>query len=55
MSLNVIGIIANQFQVTYNLAALRQNATILDELDVSCSFATLAIERRLVRPSLHTG
>ncbi|KAH0544168.1 hypothetical protein FGG08_001613 [Glutinoglossum americanum] len=39
-------------QVIYNLAKLRRNAVVLDELDVLCSFATLAQEQHFVRPIL---
>ena len=42
-------------QVIGNLIALRRNATVLDELDIACSFATLADEQDLVRPVLNTG
>jgi DNA mismatch repair ATPase MutS len=35
--------------------SLRQNAAVLDELDVACSFATLAQEQQLVRPVLDYG
>jgi len=34
---------------------LRRNASVLDELDVACSFAVLAKEHDLVRPILDTG
>ncbi|KAL8823781.1 MAG: hypothetical protein Q9191_005558 [Dirinaria sp. TL-2023a] len=37
-------------QVVINLVQLRRNAAVLDELDVACSFATLAVEQGLVRP-----
>ncbi|KAI5289072.1 DNA mismatch repair ATPase msh1 [Ascosphaera aggregata] len=37
-------------QVICNLVKLRANAAILDELDVACSFATLAWEQQMVRP-----
>lgn len=37
-------------QVVMNLVQLRRNATVLDELDVACSFAMLAAEQGLVRP-----
>jgi DNA mismatch repair ATPase MutS len=37
-------------EVVKNLAVLRRNAKVLDELDVACSFATLAGEQNLVRP-----
>jgi len=42
-------------QVVLNLIKLRRNAAVLDELDVACSFATLAKEQNLVRPILHSG
>ena len=42
-------------QVILNLVKLRQNAAVLDELDISCSFATLADEQGLVRPVLNSG
>ncbi|KAK9464096.1 muts domain V-domain-containing protein [Lipomyces oligophaga] len=35
--------------------SIRENAQVLDELDVLCSFATLAHERKLVRPVMHEG
>ena len=38
--------------VIANLAPLRRNAAALDELDVAASFATLAAERKLVRPHI---
>ena len=38
-----------------NLVKLRRNAAVLDELDVACSFATMAQEQSLVRPILNTG
>ncbi|KAI9651532.1 MAG: DNA mismatch repair ATPase msh1 [Trizodia sp. TS-e1964] len=41
--------------VIYNLSRLRQNAAILDELDITTSFAELAKEQQLVRPILNTG
>ena len=37
-------------QVVLNLVHLRRNATVLDQLDIACSFAVLAEEQRLVRP-----
>ena len=37
-------------QVILNLVQLRRNAAVLDELDVACSFAVLAVEQGLVRP-----
>ena len=42
-------------EVVRKLIELRRNAAVLDELDVACSFATLAGEHRLVRPILNTG
>lgn len=42
-------------EVVRNLVKLRRNAAVLDELDVAQSFATLAEERRLVRPKLDHG
>jgi DNA mismatch repair ATPase MutS len=42
-------------QVIRNLVCLRRNAAVLDELDVACSFATLAEEQQLVRPILNYG
>ncbi|TKA28190.1 hypothetical protein B0A50_04161 [Salinomyces thailandicus] len=39
-------------QVIENLMKLRRNAAVLDELDVACSSATVAKQRRLVRPIL---
>lgn len=41
--------------VIRNLIELRRNAAVMDELDVACSFATLAEEQSLVRPILNTG
>ncbi|CAO2656989.1 Nn.00g057920.m01.CDS01 [Neocucurbitaria sp. VM-36] len=38
--------------VIRNLVKLRRNASVLDELDVSCSFAILAGEKNFVRPIL---
>jgi DNA mismatch repair ATPase MutS len=38
--------------VVRNLVKLRRNAAVLDELDVACSFALLAIEKNFVRPIL---
>jgi DNA mismatch repair ATPase MutS len=40
-------------QVIVNLIKLRSNATVLDELDIACSFALLAKEQGLVRPILN--
>ncbi|OLL23955.1 MutS 1 [Neolecta irregularis DAH-3] len=42
-------------EVIKRLVVLRRNARVLDELDVVCSFAFLAQERRLVRPILNYG
>lgn len=42
-------------QVVLNLVSLRRNGTVLDELDIGCSFATLAEEQGLVRPILNTA
>lgn len=36
-----------------NLVALRGNATVLDELDIACSSATLAEDNQLIRPVLN--
>jgi DNA mismatch repair ATPase MutS len=41
--------------VVRNLVKLRKNAAVLDEVDVACSFATLAREQHLVRPILNYG
>ncbi|EAW15157.1 mismatch repair ATPase MSH1 [Aspergillus clavatus NRRL 1] len=41
--------------VILNLVKIRRNAAVMDELDVGCSFATLAHEQRLVRPVLTNG
>lgn len=41
--------------VVRNLVRLRRNAAVLDELDVACAFALLAIERGFVRPTLNPG
>lgn len=41
--------------VIRNLVKLRRNAAVLDELDVACSFATLAQEQQLVRPVLNAS
>lgn len=40
-------------QVVLNLVKLRRNAAVLDELDIGCSFATLAKEQNFVRPVLN--
>ncbi|OJJ99480.1 hypothetical protein ASPACDRAFT_29909 [Aspergillus aculeatus ATCC 16872] len=42
-------------EVILNLVKIRRNAAVMDELDVACSFATLAHEQRLVRPTLVEG
>lgn len=42
-------------RVVLNLVKLRRNAAVLDELDIGCSFATLAEEQGLVRPILNLG
>ncbi|KAK9369938.1 muts domain V-domain-containing protein [Lipomyces kononenkoae] len=42
-------------RVLEQIGNIRRNARVLDELDVVCSFATLARERKLVRPILHNG
>ena len=42
-------------EVILNLVKIRRNATVMDELDVACSFATLAKEQNMVRPVLNTG
>ena len=42
-------------QVVVNLVKLRRNATVLDELDIACAFASIAEEQGFVRPSLNTG
>ena len=42
-------------QVVLNLVKLRRNAAVLDELDIGCSFATLAEEQGFVRPILNSG
>lgn len=39
--------------VVLNLVKLRRNAAVLDELDIGCSFATLAEEQGFVRPILN--
>jgi DNA mismatch repair ATPase MutS len=38
--------------VIKNLVKLRRNAAILDDLDVACAFAILAVEKNFVRPIL---
>lgn len=42
-------------EVVRNLVKLRRNAAALDELDVACAFALLAIEKNFVRPILNPG
>ncbi|KAI9813137.1 MAG: DNA mismatch repair ATPase msh1 [Pycnora praestabilis] len=42
-------------QVVLNLVKLRRNAAVLDELDIACSFASLASEQNLTRPILTNG
>ena len=42
-------------EVVDNLVKIRRNAVALDELDVACSFATLASEHGFVRPILNNG
>jgi DNA mismatch repair ATPase MutS len=42
-------------EVILNLVKIRRNAAVMDELDVACSFATLAQEQQLVRPILLNG
>lgn len=39
-------------QVVTNLVQLRRNASVLDELDIACSFAVLADQQGLVRPNV---
>ncbi|KAH8689113.1 putative DNA mismatch repair protein Msh1 [Talaromyces proteolyticus] len=39
--------------VILNLVKIRRNAAVMDELDVACSFATLAEEQQMVRPILN--
>ena len=41
--------------VILNLVKLRRNAAVLDELDVACSFATLAQEQNWIRPVVTNG
>jgi DNA mismatch repair ATPase MutS len=38
--------------VIQNLVKLRRNAVVLDELDVGCAFALLAVEKNFIRPIL---
>jgi DNA mismatch repair ATPase MutS len=42
-------------EVILNLVKIRRNAAVMDELDVACSFATLAEEQQLIRPILTQG
>ncbi|POS87639.1 hypothetical protein EPUL_000266, partial [Erysiphe pulchra] len=42
-------------QVAKNIGKLRRNAAVLDELDVACSSAVLAIEMNWTRPILNLG
>lgn len=42
-------------QVILNLVKIRRNAAVMDELDVACSFATLAQQQQMVRPILNQG
>lgn len=42
-------------QVIKVLVKLRRNASVLDQLDVACSFARFAHEQDLVRPILNLG
>lgn len=39
--------------IVLNLVKIRRNATVLDELDITTSFANLAVEQNLVRPQLN--
>lgn len=41
--------------VVRNLVKLRRNAAVLDELDVACAFAVLAVENHFTRPILNAG
>lgn len=41
--------------VVRNLVKLRRNAAVLDELDVACAFAILAVEKNFIRPILNAG
>ncbi|KNG46586.1 DNA mismatch repair protein mutS [Stemphylium lycopersici] len=36
--------------VVQNLVRLRRNAAVLDELDVACAFAVLAVDKNFIRP-----
>ncbi|KAH7417025.1 MutS2 protein [Cadophora sp. MPI-SDFR-AT-0126] len=42
-------------QTIHNIVKLRRNAAVLDELDIACSFALLAHEKRWTRPILNTS
>lgn len=42
-------------QVIHNLVKLRRNASVLDELDITTSFARLALEQNLTRPILNSS
>jgi DNA mismatch repair ATPase MutS len=42
-------------EVVRNLVKLRRNAAVLDELDVGCAFAVLAVEKGFLRPVLNSG
>ncbi|KAJ5780827.1 hypothetical protein N7457_005987 [Penicillium paradoxum] len=42
-------------EVILNLVKIRRNAAVMDELDVACSFATLAQEQQMIRPILNDG
>ncbi|KAG9246594.1 muts domain V [Calycina marina] len=42
-------------EVILNIIKLRRNAAVLDELDVACSFASLAREKSWTRPLLNTS
>lgn len=41
--------------VVRNLVRLRRNAAVLDELDVACAFAELAVEKNFIRPIMTSG
>ena len=42
-------------QIVKNIVKLRNNAAVLDELDVACGFAALAVQKQWVRPILNNG
>ncbi|KAF2187668.1 DNA mismatch repair protein MutS [Zopfia rhizophila CBS 207.26] len=42
-------------EVVRNLVKLRRNAAVLDELDVACAFAILAVEKAFIRPLLNAS